>query len=242
MGRSELVQEGHEITKEEMQQLILLMGTITVISFILVITLSSIIIVFIWFSQKELNRRCYCSNLKTTSTKGKTIQHEKDITRDYEKNYISENEIRGNNLKTNVESVEKFQVNHGLYKNLIVNPLPAVQPYLQVSVPEHNLLPAVNKSSGPTVNCIYGVEDELGKIESDEEDKTVAEPIYSEITTKVTEVNDKKSKIDNHDADREVPFYRSPNKKEIDYWQISTREVAQFRPCTETFINRDKIC
>ena len=38
-----------EMTKEEMQQLILIMGTITVISFILVITLSSIIIVFIWY-------------------------------------------------------------------------------------------------------------------------------------------------------------------------------------------------
>merc|ERR1712130_1074915 len=121
-----------EMTKEELQQLILIMGTITVISFILVITLSSIIIVFIWFSQKQLTRRCYCSKLETAPcAKGKTIQHEKDITRDYEKNYISENEIRGNNLKTNVESVEKFQVNHGLYKNLIVNPLPAVQPYPQ---------------------------------------------------------------------------------------------------------------
>jgi len=38
-----------EMTKEELQQLILIMGTITVISFILVITLSSIIIVFIWY-------------------------------------------------------------------------------------------------------------------------------------------------------------------------------------------------
>ena len=54
MGQPVYVQHGAqemgaEMTKEEMQQLILIMGTITVISFILVITLSSIIIVFIWY-------------------------------------------------------------------------------------------------------------------------------------------------------------------------------------------------
>ena len=80
--------------------------------------------------------------------------------------------MRGNNLKTNVKTIRLFEP-FNCSKNLIVSPLPAVQPYPQVTLPEHNLLPAVNKSSGPGVNCIYGVEDELGKIESDEEDRTV---------------------------------------------------------------------
>ena len=199
------------------------------------------------FSQKQLTRRCYCSKLETTPcARGKAFQHEKDIKRDYEKKDISENDIRGNNLKTNVETIRMFEP-FNRSKNLIVNPLPAVQPYPQVSVPEHNLLPAVNKSSGPGVNCIYGVEDELGKIESDEEDRTVPEPIYSEIATKATEAEDKKHKIENQSAenqlgDREESSHKLPHKKEIDYWQISTKEVAQFRPCTETFINRPNIC
>ena len=118
---------------------------------------------------------------------------------------------------------------------------------LKVSVPEHNLSLLVNKLSRPGVNCIYGVEDELGKIESDEEDGTVPEPIYSEIATKATEAEDKKHKIENQSAenqlgDREESSHKLPHKKEIDYWQISTKEVAQFRPCTETFINRPNIC
>merc|ERR1712130_889658 len=139
-----------EMTKEELQQLILIMGTITVISFILVITLSSIIIVFIWFSQKQLTRRCYCSKLETAPcAQGKTIQHEKDITRDYEKNYIGENEIRGNNLKTNVMPVRMFEVNLGPYnrnKNLIVNPLPAVQPYPQTNWARKSLMKKIAQS------------------------------------------------------------------------------------------------
>jgi hypothetical protein len=28
-------------------------------------------------------------------------------------------------------------------------------------------------------------------------------------------------------------------KKEIEYWQITTKEAVKFRPCTETFIKRD---
>ena len=87
----------------------------------------------------------------------------------------------------------------------------------------------------------------MGKIESDEEDRTVPEPIYSEIATKATEAEDKKHKIENQSAenqlgDREESSHKLPHKKEIDYWQISTKEVAQFRPCTETFINRPNIC
>ena len=49
------------------------------------------------------------------------------------------------------------------------------------SVPEQDLLPAVNKSARPAVSCIYGVEDELGEIESDQEDTAVDDPINSEI-------------------------------------------------------------
>ena len=109
----------------------------------------------------------------TPCARGKAFQHEKDIKRDYEKKDISENDIRGNNLKTNVETIRMFEP-FNRSKNLIVNPLPAVQPYPQVSVPEHNLLPAVNKSTGPGVNCIYGDEDELGS----------PEPIHPETANK----------------------------------------------------------
>ena len=28
-------------------------------------------------------------------------------------------------------------------------------------------------------------------------------------------------------------------KKEIEYWQITAKEVVKFRPCTETFIQRE---
>ena len=45
------------------------------------------------------------------------------------------------------------------------------------SVPEQDLLPAAR----PAVSCIYGVEDELGEIESDQEDTAVDDPINSVI-------------------------------------------------------------
>merc|ERR1712106_395559 len=140
--------------------------------------------------------------------------------------------MRVNNVCSYAHIITTFEVNkelHKIKKHLIVNPLPAVRPYQQGSVPEQELLPSINKSSRPAVNVIYGLEDEVGKIESDHEDSEAFEPIYSEIPKyQVRQYN-----LESQTVPGEKLFTKTPQKKEIDYGHISTREVAKFRPCIE---------
>ena len=149
--------------------------------------------------------------------------------------------MRGN--LSSGQPVKMFAVQPGTYQNfqsntnLIVNPLLSVQ---QVSVPEQDLVPSINRSPGPLVKSIYSVEDELGQIQLEKEDISVTEPIYDEIKPKLLEVSEGESKVDKF-SEEEHSQVSTGKKKEIEYWQITAKEIVKFRPCTETFINKSYI-
>lgn len=66
------------------------------------------------------------------------------------------------------------------------------------------------------------------------------EPIYQEIKprSEKKEVKEEGTKeVEVRNKLEEVPA-QTGRKKEVEYWQITAKEVVKFRPCTETFINR----
>ena len=114
-------------------------------------------------------------------------------------------------------------------KNVTVNPLPPT------GVPDlRNLEPSIKESQAPDrspFNSISNIDHEINQRNIDQE----TEPIYAEITSK---------KIDNSEVEsKQSVLEKQPKntkgKKEIEYWQITAKEVVKFRPCTETFIVRE---
>ena len=90
---------------------------------------------------------------------------------------------------------------------------------------------AVNQSvAGPQARVQS--EDGLGQIEPVGSQQAVEEPIYAEIKPCKVE----KTLIKVEQQENEAVQGR---KKEIEYWQITAKEVVKFRPCTETFIQRE---
>ena len=63
------------------------------------------------------------------------------------------------------------------------------------------------------------------------------EPIYTEIKPKLlANVEEKEEKVP---EEEDTAVSNSGRKKEVEYWQITAKEVVKFRPCTETFIQRE---
>ena len=60
------------------------------------------------------------------------------------------------------------------------------------------------------------------------------EPIYAEIKPK----SEEQRKEEVHVKEDEGKVKSKGKKKEVEYWQITAKEVVKFRPCTETFIYR----
>jgi len=119
-----------------------------------------------------------------------------------------------------------------------------------------DLVPSINQSAGLVAGQIYSSQDELGQIESGHEDCSSSspsiEPIYAEIQPRInsdgkkgveviSSLEENTSKV-NKILEREegdLCVNNSGKKKEIEYWQITAKEVVRFRPCTETFIQRE---
>lgn len=102
------------------------------------------------------------------------------------------------------------------FNSVIVNPLP----------PTHNMdtVPFNHTQTYPG----HSLREELEKKPNTEE---AEEPIYQEIKPKPEE----KTEVE----EAAVQQQQQPGrKKEIEYWQITAKEVVKFRPCTETFIKR----
>ena len=111
-------------------------------------------------------------------------------------------------------------------KNIIVNPWSAVQ--------VDSLLPSINLSSRPVINKTVG-------IRSDEVYKPVSEPIYNEIKSAQSKLSNLKEDLSDTKVfnQEDISKEDKENKSEIIYWQITAKEVAKFKPCTEKFIDRD---
>ena len=160
----------------------------------------------------------------------------------------------GQPVKMFVVQPGQFQLRS--HKNVIVNPVPGpesgqVRPN-PGSVPlPTNLVPSINPSGGATDHGqIYtGRPDELGRtgsLEPDMELESTAaqdEPIYTEIKPRAEgEVGSSNFQIDKiplADEEEGLALNNFGKKKEIEYWQITAKEVVKFRPCTETFIQRE---
>ena len=76
--------------------------------------------------------------------------------------------------------------------------------------------------------------------------ETATDPIYAEI--KIKDVKDEPNSRESIKSNSETVSKQNrksehqettSNKKEIEYWQITAKEVVKFRPCTETFIVRE---
>jgi len=218
------------ISDEQIRQLLIFMGTITVISFVLVIALITVFIAFIWYSRTRL-QGCSCHN------RGK----EKELGGgggELGGAVGQQGHHRHHGLSSGHHTVKMFAVDPGQFqlrshKNVIVNPLPGSSgPGGVADLGGNDLVGvAVNQSvAGPQARVQS--EDGLGQIESVGSQQAAEEPIYAEI--KPCKVEKTLNKVEQQESEA-VPG----RKKEIEYWQITAKEVVKFRPCTETFIQRE---
>jgi len=149
-----------------------------------------------------------------------------------------EHEIQGNSRGTPryCEDSTELNKNSKCSKNLRVNPLLSVQ---VPRAPGQDILAAID---GAADNTKFRTVDELGKIRSEEDTFSESEPIYDVIEPKSEETRRKDCvNVSEKESIRDQRAYsisQEGKKKEVEYWKITTKEVAQFRPCTETFISR----
>ena len=150
----------------------------------------------------------------------------------------------------------QFQLKRS-HKNVIVNPLPGTLLHHQPltggrggtgSSSRTDLVAPINQSVAGGAGGVREV-DELDQIESGGSQQATEEPIYAEINFKPSlgEIKPnqgeiKLEKILKAEQESENPpggGIGGGKKKEIEYWQITAKEVVKFRPCTETFIQRE---
>jgi len=261
MARRELVAEQQQqvISDEQIRQLLIFMGTITVISFVLVIALITVFIAFIWYSRSRL-QGCACH-------RGVKKQGDKEL------------ELEGGSALRHAphplqppdhHTVKMFAVEPGQFqlkrshKNVIVNPLPGTLLHHQPltggrggtgSSSRTDLVAPINQSVAGGAGGVREV-DELDQIESGGSQQATEEPIYAEINFKPSlgEIKPNQGEIKPNQGEiklekilkAEQESENPPGggigggkKKEIEYWQITAKEVVKFRPCTETFIQRE---
>ena len=151
----------------------------------------------------------------------------------------------------------QFQLRRS-HKNVIVNPLPgtllhhplttggrvgATVELGSTGTSRTDLVEPINQSAAGGGGQPTPVRelDELDEIESGGSQEATEEPIYAEI--KPSQGSIKLEKILKTEQESEKPpgggGGGGGKKKEIEYWQITAKEVVKFRPCTETFIQRE---
>ena len=122
---------------------------------------------------------------------------------------------------------------------MTVNPLPPPQcNHLRPGVPKPkgNLEPSIEESQASDRapdNSFSNIDYEINQRNIYQE----TEPIYAEITSKKIEKSEVESKENQSGLEKQIESTKG--KKEIEYWQITAKEVVKFRPCTETFIVRE---
>ena len=170
------------------------------------------------YTKNLLTRKCGCSNLQNTNI-----------------NFPSQHpQIYGQPLPMClVDSGRIYRPN----KNVTVNPLPECS-QLRTGVPIRNLEPSIKEphaSDTSPDHSISNIDYEINQRNIDQD----TEPIYAEITSKKTDKSEVESKQNQSSQGLEKHLQNTKGKKEIEYWQITAKEVVKFRPCTETFILRE---
>ena len=163
------------------------------------------------YTRNLLTRKCGCSNLQNTNINFPS-QHPQYCGQPLQMCLVDPGRIYRPN------------------KNVTVNPLPP-----PTGVPDlRHLEPPIKESQASDrspYNSIPNIDYEINQRNIDQE----TEPIYAEITSKKID----KSEVESKQSDPEKQLKNTKGKKEIEYWQITAKEVVKFRPCTETFIVRE---
>ena len=153
--------------------------------------------------------------------------------RDVFKNDDSKSEAEKNNpvqpvwLVMNRQDTQQYVRRNN--DNIIVNPWAAGK--------VETLLPVINMSS--SLDTLDRGSEKV-VIENTKDEVKEEQPIYEEIQHHCERdhyVINIEKKV-NKDATEEVIQNRRDDDKEIIYWQITTKEVAKYQPCTEIFIER----
>jgi len=249
---------------DQMSHLLTLMVTISVISILILIFSVTVILGFLWYTRNLLNRKCGCSKLheQSTNINVPVYQHHQLMSSAQHPVVHGSGQIVGH-----VGHVHGGHVRHGVAvqdshpiyranKNVTVNPLPPPKLYQtnQFGSPRRNLVPTVNpsqeercldnsiSSSDYDINHVTSL-DQLGHQDKPDE----ADPIYAEIKARDERKEDSRDCLKSNSELESKQNKSGPvehqevglGKKEIEYWQITAKEVVKFRPCTETFIVRE---
>jgi len=243
------------ISDDQIRQLLIFMGTITIISFVLVIALVTIFIFFIWYSRTRLHRPCGCTHSHDKQRHPETRTSGDRSVQPQPMSSPRSGPNLGQPVKMLVVGPGQFQSRS--HKNVIVNPLPCgvsdPSPQNTVVTASTDTRLGINQShphtDGQTDGQSYSGQELLSG-----EDWTDTEPIYAEILPKleteketgeevILNIEENASKINKilecEDDEEERSVNSCGKKKEIEYWQITAKEVVKFRPCTETFIQRE---
>jgi len=196
----------------EIEQLLIFMGSITIISVILVLTLIFILISLLWYMKKAKIYCCECSNSRNLS------EFERDRTKQSDIEYSVDGLKPELPISMGISTRDTQQYIRS-HKNIIVNPWTAVK-----------LETAENKSEAEDVEKKYS---------DDCVDMEQSEPIYEEINpSNIVENRENSDDNINKFTQEDEMRSREGENNEIIYWQISAKEVAKFKPCTEVFIDR----
>jgi len=305
-------QEGLErMSVDEMKHLLIMMGTITVISFILVVSIVTILAAFIWYSRRRLSRssaatgsqhpastKCTCSAPPSAAEwncveAGGLSGKEVFVNAGYvypSPGPAGVHSVGGNNFsyhsgakvtqvlqppiysrfmaaEPDTWSLQTDRSSHSGRRliipqlnsshNVIVNPLPPLPqsgeretpynvPAADLHYPYNHLLSDThaNKPSNPP-NSPAQTNTKPADISFEQNTNSSEDPIYQEIGVgKKEKINNdptNENEEENLSNESEANTGKVGQKKEIEYWQITAKEVVKFRPCTETFINRNNV-
>ena len=130
--------------------------------------------------------------------------------------------------------------------NVIVNPLPPL-PLQETMLPgggDNNTTIIIKHNKDETDGNKRNVV--INQVNDDTNTSIDVDPIYQEIGAatkqKIVPENDENPPKEESSEDANAnTVAKNGQKKEIEYWQITAKEVVKFRPCTETFIRRNDV-
>jgi len=242
-----------KMSTEDMRHLLILMGTITVISFVLVVSVVTILLAFVWYTRNRLSSGVKCSCTGRNQVEGGRVGVLEAGRSHHDHHQIPNQNYPRAGLKTQLSPFPVRHHNNNLMPQQQYQPssLPYSSPNLPVYIhgnpslySSHTSLPTRYIQGSVIVNPLppsaaQAPEPEpLAKQEEPvAQDSVVDEPIYAEIKPKMEEAC-KEEVTDSVTKEDEGKSSRKGKKKEVEYWQITAKEVVKFRPCTETFIHR----
>merc|ERR1712130_272568 len=216
------------------------MITVSVISILILLFSVSVIIGFLWYTTRLLNSKCGCSNLQTANN---NIPYQQQlITHPGVQNFRGQ--LTMSSPGTGLENIYSQKNIYRPNKNVTVNPMPPLcLPQSNQFGSRRNLVPSINPSlvDRSLDNSISSTDYDINQ-KNPTLREPPSDPIYAEIKVKESKEleNVQEQTQQSNSSKTSTNQHREPNgKKEIEYWQITAKEVVKFRPCTETFILRE---